>query len=127
MKCKAAELFKRGLLSLGSRGVGRGIHKPLDLSLWRGNPQKGGLRGRKQPPTPPVSHEALEREATGKCHLLFAQYTLNISSSESEPAAAAASILVLETPIQQTELILCHLSGSGVSLSQLELSPCRVL
>lgn len=76
MKCGAVELFKQGLLSLGSRGVGRGIRKPLDLSLWRGNPQKGGLRGSKQPLTPPVRHRALERETTGKCHLLSAQHTL---------------------------------------------------
>lgn len=102
MKYEAAELVKQGLLSLGSRGVGRGIHRPLDLSLWRGNPQKGGLRGSKQPPTTPVSHGALEREAAGKCHLLSAQHTLNTSSSESKPAGAAAFMLLLETLIQQT-------------------------
>lgn len=41
MKCKAAELFKRGLLSLGSRGVGRGIHKPLDLACGGETLRKG--------------------------------------------------------------------------------------
>lgn len=49
MKWKAAEPFKQGLLSLGSRGVGRGIHEPLDLSLWRGKPRKGDEEGANNP------------------------------------------------------------------------------